>query len=203
MKNSLAKKSVLLVMHCQNDIVDPAGLYNSSGAFSEVKKRDVLKKIASVLSMARSAAVQVVYVNNAFSKGYPELKGNTLPICDAARESNSFLVGTWGVDNPSVIAPVEGDIVLRNYNTSAFSYTNLDQMLRAKGIERLYLSGVATNFVVESTARYGSELNYEVRILEDCCASWTSDMHDFAVKYTLPQFAVVESSSDFSKALGI
>ncbi len=195
--NKYAKKCALLVMHCQNDIVDPDGLYNDSGAFAEVERQNVLKKIAAVLEKARVEDMMVVFVNNAFSKGYPELKGNTLPICDAARCSNSFLEGTWGVENPDVIKPTGKDIVLRNYNTSSFSYTNLDQMLRAAGIERLYLAGVATNFVVESTARYGSELNYEIRVLEDCCASWTAEMHEFAIKNTLPQFAIIESSVDF------
>ena len=201
MKNDVAQKSALLIMHCQNDIVDPKGLYSDSGAYAEVEKRGTLENIAAVLDAARKSGMMVVFVNNAFSKGYPELKGNTLPICDAAKASNSFLVGTWGVENPEVISPAEGDIVLRNYNTSSFSYTNLDQMLRAKSIERLYLTGVATNFVVESTARYGAELNYEIHVLEDCCASWSAEMHDFAIKYTLPQFGTVEEAADFFQGI--
>jgi nicotinamidase-related amidase len=201
MKKLITEKSALLVMHCQNDIVDPSGLYSKSGAFSEVTRRSVLDKIAAMLSEARKAGMMVVFINNAFSKGYPELKGNTLPICDAARESNSFLEGTWGVENPSAIKPVDGDIILRNFNTSSFSYTNLDQMLRARGIEKLFLAGVATNFVVESTARYGAELNYEMYVLEDCCASWTAEMHEFAIKNTLPQFAVIYDSFSLIKSL--
>ncbi len=197
MNKSIAAESALLVMHCQNDIVDPNGLYNDSGAYCEVKRRGVLEKIAEVLEKARDAGVLIVFVNNAFSRGYPELKGNTLPICDAAKKSNSFLEGTWGVENPTIIKPVDGDVVLRNFNTSSFSYTNLDQILRAGSIEKLYLTGVATNFVVESTARYGAELNYEIHILKDCCASWTAEMHDFAIMNTLPQFGIVESSLDF------
>ncbi len=201
MKNETAQKSALLVMHCQNDIVDPKGLYSDSGAFTEVERRGTLEKIAAVLEAARKAGMMVVFVNNEFSKGYPELKGNTLPICDAAKAGNSFLIGTWGVKNPDVIKPVETDIVLRNYNTSSFSYTNLDQMLRARCIEKLYLTGVATNFVVESTARYGAELNYEIHVLEDCCASWSKEMHEFAISMTLPQFGIVESAETLFQAL--
>ena len=201
MKSSFAAKSALLVMHCQNDIVDPAGLYSGSGAFSEVKKRGVLEKIAAAQKEARKAGMLVIFINNVFSKGYPELKGNTLPICAAARESNSFLEGTWGVGNPDMIKPVNGDMVIRNFNTSAFSYTNLDQILRGLGIEKLFLSGVATNFVIDSTARYGAELSYEVHVLEDCCASWTAEMHEFAIKNIIPQFGVVDNSTDFINTL--
>jgi len=201
MSNSFVAQSALLVMHCQNDIVDSAGRYSGSGAFPEVQKRGVLHKIAAVQQEARKAGMQVIFINNIFSKGYPELKQNTLPICAAARDSNSFLEGTWGVDNPEVIKPVDGDLVIRNFNTSAFSYTNLDQILRARGIEKLYLSGVATNFVIDSTARYGSELGYEIHVLEDCCASWSADMHEFEIKNIIPQFGIVDDSSDLIKTL--
>jgi nicotinamidase-related amidase len=201
MSDSFAAQSALLIMHCQNDIVDPAGLYSGSGAFSEVQKRGVLDKIAAVQKIARKAGMQVIFINNIFSKGYPELKGNTLPICAAARESNSFLEGSWGVENPEAIKPLDGDLVIRNFNTSAFSYTNLDQILRARGIEKLYLSGVATNFVIDSTARYGSELGYVIHVLEDCCASWSAEMHEFEIKHIIPQFGIVDDSTNLIEAL--
>jgi len=200
MTNSFFAESALLIMHCQNDIVDPAGLYSKSGAFAEVEKRGVLDKIAAVQKEARKVGMQVIFINNIFSKGYPELMG-TLPICDAAKASNSFLEGTWGVENPEIIKPVDGDLVIRNFNTSAFSYTNLDQILRARGIRKLYLSGVATSFVIDSTARYGSELGYDIHVLEDCCASWSAEMHDFEIKNILPQFGTVDNADALIKAM--
>jgi nicotinamidase-related amidase len=199
--SKLAKESALIVMHCQNDIVMEEGLYSGSGAFAEVKRRSTLEKIAEALKLARESGMLVVYINNAFRPGYPELKGNCLPICTASRDTNSFLVDTWGTANPDCIKPAEGDIVMINHNTSAFSYTNLDQILRAQHIEKLFLAGVATNFVVDSTARYGSELGYEIHVLEDCCASWTKEMHEFEVKNILPQFGTVEALSDLEAGL--
>ena len=190
-----ANKCAIIVMHCQNDIVDPRGLYSGSGAFAEIERRGTLPKIASALDAAREHGMQVFYVNNMFSEGYPELGDHNLPICTASRDTNSFLIDTWGTANPEVIAPKKGDIMIRNTNTSAFSYTTLDQILRAKGITDLYLCGVATNFVVDSTARYGSELGYNIHVVEDCCASWTQEMHEFGVKYILPQFGEVTDSA--------
>ena len=197
----LSKNGAVLVMHCQNDIVTEEGLYAASGAFSEVKRCSTLSHIAKVIKAAHEKGMLVIYINNAFLKGYPELKDNCLPICTSSRTSNSFLIDTWGAANPDVIKPQEQGIVIINHNTSAFSYTNLDQILRAQRIEKLYLTGVATNFVVDSTARYGSELGYEIHILEDCCASWTKEMHEFAMEKILPQFAQIESSEDLICAL--
>ncbi|MCD8197075.1 MAG: cysteine hydrolase [Lachnospiraceae bacterium] len=196
-----ASKSALIIMHCQNDIVDPKGLYSHSGSFAEVSRRGTLDIISKTLAEARAKGVQIFYVNNKFSEGYPELGDHNLPICTAARTTNSFLVNTWGTDNPDIIKPQPGDIEIINTNTSAFSYTTLDQILRAKGITELYLGGVATNFVVESTARYGSELGYNIHVVEDCCASWTQEMHEFAIQYTLPQYGEVTDSATMLASL--
>lgn len=193
------KKCGILVMHCQNDIVDPNGLYSHSGAFAEISRRGTLEVIRDTLEEARKHGMQVFYVNNMFSEGYPELGDHNLPICTDSRTTNSFLAGTWGTENPDVIKPQPGDIMIRNTNTSAFSYTTLDQILRAKGITDLYLYGVATNFVVDSTARYGSELGYNIHVVEDCCASWTQEMHEFAIRLILPHFGEITSSEALIK----
>lgn len=113
-------------------------------------------------------------------------------IVDVVLTADLFGIESHGIQR---IKPVKGDIIIRNTNTSAFSYTTLDQILRAKGITELYLAGVATNFVVDSTARYGSELGYNIHVVEDLCASWTQEMHEFGIKYILPQFGEVTDSA--------
>lgn len=60
---------------------------------------------------------------------------------------------------------------------------------------------MATNFVIDSTARYGAELGYEIHVLEDCCASWSAEMHEFAIKYIIPQFGIVDNVENLIDAL--
>ena len=55
-----------------------------------------------------------------------------------------------------------------------------------KALETLLLAGVATNFVVEECARTAAAKDYEVIVLEDCCASMNQMMHDFPIKNILP-----------------
>ena len=191
------KNSVLLVLHCQNDIVDPSGKFAYSGAPSHVVERGILGKVSDVVSTARKAGMLVIYVNNAFRPGYPELSKGTFPLLAGARKAGSVLLGSWGAANPQVIKPKDGDLVLINYNSSAFSYTNLDQILRAQNINQLFLTGVATNFVVDSTARYGSELGYDIFVVEDCCSSFTEEMHNFAINHILPHFGTIIKRTDF------
>lgn len=60
---------------------------------------------------------------------------------------------------------------------------------------------LATNWVVESTTRYGAELGYDVTVLEDCCQGFSDELHDFAIEKTLPYYATIMKSSDFIATL--
>lgn len=194
-------KSALLMLHCQNDIVRPEGKFAFSGIPARVAKYNLLPKWAAVLKASRGAGMRVIYVNNVLRPGCPELGEKTFPLMMGTKEHSAFVKGTWGAENPDEIKPLPGELVIENYNTSAFSYTNLDQILRAGGIKCLFLIGLATTFVVNSTARYGAELGYDITILEDCCTSFTDEMHDFEVANVLPHFGTVARSSDIIAAL--
>lgn len=194
-------KSALLMLHCQNDLVRPEGKFAFSGLPVQVAKHNLLEKWAVVLKASRDAGVRVIYINNAFRPGYPELAGRTFPIETAAREHGALARGTRGAENPDEIKPLPTDLIVENYNTSAFSYTNLDQILRANEIKYLFLAGIATTFVVNSTTRYGAELGYDITIVEDCCTSFTDEMHDFEIANVLPQFSAILKSSDIITAL--
>ena len=194
-------KSALLMLHCQNDIVKPEGKFVFSGIPAQVAKHNLLGKWAAVLKASRDAGMRVIYVNNVLRPGFPELAGKTFPIMMGTKEHGAFVKGTWGAEVPDEIKPLPADLVIENYNTSAFSYTNLDMILRANGIKYLFLAGVATTFVVNSTARYGAELGYDITILEDCCTSFTDEMHDFEIANVLPQFGTISRSSDIIAAL--
>lgn len=196
-----AKKCALVIMHCQNDIVDPKGAYSNGGSCIQVREDKVLEKIAETKRIAKEKGMQVIYINNKFSPDYRELGERNLPLCSAARDSKSFMIGTWGVENPEIIAIEDGDFEIINYSDSCFVGTTMEIVLLNKGITDLYLAGVATNFVVESCAREASHLNFNCHVLADCCASWSRDMHKFALENTLPQFAQITDHNALIEAL--
>ena len=194
-------KSVLLMLHCQNDIVKPEGKFAASGITAQVVRHNLLERWAAVVAASRGAGMRVCYVNNAFRPGFPELGERTFPIMRGTKGYGAFLRGTWGAEVADEIKPLPDDFVIENYNTSAFSYTGLDLILRVNKIERLFLAGVATTFVINSTARYGAELGYEITVLEDCCTSFTDELHDFEMANVLPHFADISRAGDFMAAL--
>src|SRR5436190_7335503 len=193
--------SALLVLHYQNGLVRHDGVFAFSGTAAQVEKHECLEKTAAVLEATRAAGSPAIYVNIEFRPGFPELKKPTYPLIESIQERNAFLRGSWDAAVPEELAPEPDDIVVINFDSSAFSHTDLDCILRAKGVRQLYLAGIATNWVVESTTRYGAELGYDVTVLADCCQGFTDELHDFAIEKTLPYYATIAQSGDFVGAL--
>jgi nicotinamidase-related amidase len=105
----------------------------------------------------------------------------------------------WAEISPELTATPH--IVVTKRNWSAFYGTSLDLELRRRGITHLVVGGIATNFGVESTARDGWQGNYTVIVAEDAASSFRSEMHEFAVKNTLPRCSLVRKSDEIIAAL--
>src|SRR5579884_460045 len=193
--------AALLVLHYQNGLVRPEGVFAFSGTAAQVEKHGCLEKTAAAIAASRAAGVPVVYVNIEFRPGFPELRKPTYPLIESIQERNAFLRGSWDAAVPDELKPEPDDLVVVNFNSSAFSHTDLDLMLRSRDTKQLFLAGIATNWVVESTARYGAELGYEITVLADCCQGFSDELHDFAIEKTLPYYATISSSAEYVAAL--
>ena len=96
------------------------------------------------------------------------------------------------------MAPQEGDIVIEGKRgLDTFASTNLDFILRSKGIETLVLGGFLTNCCVESTMRSGYENGYKVITLSDCVAATSVEEHENAITYDYPMFSQPMTSQQF------
>jgi nicotinamidase-related amidase len=193
--------SALLVLHYQNGLVRHEGVFAFSGSAAQVEKHGCLEKTAAVIGACRRAGMPVIYVNIEFRPGFPELKKPTYPLIESIQERNAFLRGSWDAAVPDELKPEPEDIVVINFDSSAFSHTDLDGILRARDTKRLFLAGIATNWVVESTTRYGAELGYDITVLEDCCQGFSDELHDFAIEKTLPYYATITNSGEFLATL--
>ena len=160
-----------------------------------VAERRVLEHAANVLDAARTSATPVVHVRLAFDPSY-ELRTNRSARFDVYATERAMLVGSPEADIVSTLAPLESEPVINKGGVDAFVGTALLESLHGRGIRELILLGVATNLVVESTARHATDLGFRVQVVEDCCASFQADLHEFTVARILPLFASVVSSGD-------
>lgn len=94
-----------------------------------------------------------------------------------------------------------GDAVVVKRTIGAFQGTGLHELLRARGVETLVLTGIATNLGVESTARVAGDLDYELFFVEDAMSAQTAEEHVASVSLDFPRFGTVCSTADVLQAL--
>ena len=117
-------------------------------------------------------------------------------------DGNAFVKGTWGAAIVDRLTPADGDIVIEGKRgLDTFASTNLDFILRSKGIETVILGGFLTNCCVESTMRSAYENGYRVITLTDCTAATSPEEHDNAIAYDYPMFSLPVESAQVIAAL--
>jgi nicotinamidase-related amidase len=90
----------------------------------------------------------------------------------------------------------EGDVEIVKRTVGGFQGTGLDERLREHGITTLVFGGVATNLGVESTARAGGDLGYDLVFAEDAMAALTAPEHDAAVRLDFPRLGTVVRAAE-------
>lgn len=97
---------------------------------------------------------------------------------------------------PAEIAALTPDVAIVKRQWSAFYGTELDLQLRRRGIKTLILTGVATNFGVESTVRDAYAANYAVIVAEDAVTTLSQEMQDFSCTKVMPRLSRIRKTAE-------
>ncbi len=192
-------KTALLIMDYQNDLVHEKGKIASFGIAKHAKEQNSIENIKKLLDKARSSRIKVIFIKVEYEEGYPELTNAKAPKYVITPEYNAVIKGTWGAEIYETLKPLEGERVFSKSRTNPFTNPNFGKELQ--GLETLILAGVATNFVVEATARTAADLDYNIIIAEDCCASMNKEMHEFSIKNILLNLGIISNSKEICNAL--
>ena len=186
--------SIYLVLDMENDLVHENGVNGKGPYGQQVRARQILANTRRALDKARAAGVKVVYVRVGFSPDYAECPPAS-PIFSGARDRGIFKLGTWGTEVHPDIAPQPGDLDIVKHRVSPFYSTQLEAILRGRGVKRVYCSGISTNAVVQACVRDGHDRDFEMILLEDCCCALSAEEHAAAM-LTLQRFCRVSTSND-------
>jgi nicotinamidase-related amidase len=184
--------TAVLCMDYQNDIV---------GLQPDDRQRDLLSKASAVLAAARQAGLPVIYVVVRFRDGYPEVSARN-KLFQGIKSANRLREGTPGAEIHREVAPQAGEVVVTKRRVGAFSTTDMEAVLRAKGVTHLVLMGIATSGVVLSTVRWAADADYEISVLADCCADADDEVHRVLTQKVFPRQTTVLSAAEFVQALG-
>jgi nicotinamidase-related amidase len=190
------KTTALVLIEYQNDFTSEGGVLH--GAVSEVMdKTGMMANTLEVVDAARAAGATVMHAPITFAEGYNELSSHPYGILKGVVDGKAFIKGSWGAAIVDELAPADGDIVIEGKRgLDTFASTNLDFILRSKGITTIVLGGFLTNCCVESTMRSGYENGYKVITLNDCVAGTSTEEHENALKYDFPMFSEPMAASD-------
>ena len=196
------KTTAVVLIEYQNDFTSDGGALH--GAVSDVmSSTDMMANTQQVVDAARSAGATVMHAPIMFADGYNEISSHPYGILKGVVEGKAFVKGSWGAQIVAELTPVDADIVIEGKRgLDTFASTNLDFILRSKGITTIALGGFLTNCCVESTMRSGYENGYQVITLSDCVAATSAEEHDNALKYDFPMFSEPMPAADFIAALG-
>lgn len=194
-------KTAVVLIEYQNDFASEGGALHDAVAGS-MAETGMLGNSAELLAAAREAGAVVIHSPIQFAEGYHEITKHPYGILKGVVDTNAFVKGTWGAEIVEDIKPVAGEIVLEGKRgLDAFASTNLDFILRSKGIETVAIGGFLTNCCVESTMRSAYEKGFEVVTLTDCVGATSSEEHANAITYDYPMFSKPMTSQEFSAAL--
>jgi nicotinamidase-related amidase len=193
--------TALVLIEYQNEFTSEGGALH--GAVSAVMdKTGMLPKTVALVDAARAAGVTIMHAPISFAPGYGEISRHPYGILKGVVDGNAFVKGTWGAAIVDDLAPAEGDIVIEGKRgLDTFASTNLDFILRSKGITTVIIGGFLTNCCVESTMRSAYENGYRVITLTDCTAATSAEEHDNAIAYDFPMFSLPVESAVVSSAL--
>lgn len=172
-------RTAVIAVHMQNDVVTADGAFGGFFA-AQATERDVIGQVATLLDAARAAGATTVYTRVAWQPGHPDLVANS-PLLGMVAQTQCLVEGSAKAQIVSQLTPQDGDIVVTHQRVGGFAASQLDAILRSRGIDTVLFAGVATNASVEGTARQASDLGYRTIIVADACSAADPRSHDASI----------------------
>jgi nicotinamidase-related amidase len=182
-------RTALVLIEYQNDFASEGGAFHCA-VRGVMESTGMLENSRRLVDAARAAGASIVHAPIAYVPGYRELALHPYGVLKSIVDAGAFVKGEWGAEIVDLLAPQEGDVVLEGKRgLDAFATTNLDALLRNRGVTTLALGGFLTNCCVESTMRAGYEKGYHVVTLTDCVAAASAEEHENAIRFNYPMFS--------------
>ena len=207
------RQTAVIVIDMQNAYASPGGYLDLAG-FDISGAAAVIENSKGVLDVARAAGLPVIYFQNGWDADYVEAggpgspnwhKSNAMRTMRERPELAGKLLakGGWDYALVDALAPKPGDIVLAKTRYSGFFNSQLDSVLRSRGIRTLIFIGIASNVCVESTLRDAFHLEYFSVVLGDATHQAGPDFVHKAALFNIEKFfGWVSSVADFKGAFG-
>ncbi len=180
------RTTALIVIDMQVDFISSQG-YLARKGYDNSALREIVPNVSNLADSARLAGCLVVWTRQGFRRDladvtpYDRWRSERSGIALNPNGDDTFLRGSGGHSIAPELMPDEHDVIIDKTANSAFYQTDLDLVLRSKGISHLMFTGVTTDVCVHTTLREANDRKYQCLLIEDACASGDSYAHEAAV----------------------
>jgi nicotinamidase-related amidase len=186
-------RTALVVIDMQRDFLEPGGFGAMLGNDVSQLAR-VVEPLRVVLGAARAAGMMVVHTREGHRPDLADCPPSKLArgrlacgIGDAGPKGRVLVRGEAGHDIVEELAPIDGEVVLDKPGKGAFYATDLELLLRNRGVATLVVTGVTTEVCVHTTVREANDRGFECLVLEDCVGSYFPEFHEVGLRMIAAQ----------------
>jgi nicotinamidase-related amidase len=185
--------TALIIIDMQRDFLEPGGFGSLLGNDVGLLARTVVP-LQAVLAAARSIGMTVIHTREGHRADLADAPPAKLArgrlscgIGDPGPFGRILVRGEHGHDIVDELAPVDGEPVLDKPGKGAFYATDLELLLRNRGIRRLIVTGVTTEVCVHTTVREANDRGFECLVLSDCVGSYFPEFHEVGLQMIAAQ----------------
>jgi nicotinamidase-related amidase len=185
--------TALVIIDMQRDFLYPGGFGSLLGNDVSLLA-STIAPLQAVLGAARATGMTVIHTREGHRPDLADAPPAKLArghlscgIGDAGPFGRILVRGEHGHDIIDELAPIEGEPILDKPGKGAFYATDLELLLRNRGIERLIVTGVTTEVCVHTTVREANDRGFECLVLSDCVGSYFPEFHEVGLKMIAAQ----------------
>lgn len=180
--------SALVLIDLLNDFLADDGKVNPA-IRAELERTGFVANLGRLIAGARALGMPIVYAPHGLNDHSFDDFEHVHPRLQVAMQNHVFWEGDYGDEFFEPLKPQDGDVVVSHHKVfDAFIGTDLDQQLRARGIDRVILAGLTSHTCVEGTGRHAIEAGYHLTFLTDAVAEFTEEAHNAAIHLSYPTF---------------